>query len=194
MPFVIYLYHAAIHGFLSRLSATIGAIGPRYLVPAMGIYVLAIFLLGLIFLAFDIRARDERERMAEVLDARPLSNLEFLTGRSLGLVLMAWAPVLLVAIGFQVFGSLALAFGWYLGEPVEPHSLLGFMLHSLSVFAPWCAAVALLAVLLRNRLVIALAALGLVGLQFWGSFRLPIYLQPALGVLFPTAPTTSDLV
>ena len=192
--FAIYLYYGAIHGFLSRLSATIGAIGPRYLVPAMGIYLMAIFLLGLIFLAFDVRARDERERMAEVLDSRPLSNTEFLVGRSLGLVLMAWAPVLLVAILLQSFGALALSLGWYLGEPVEPYSLVGLLLHALSVFAPWCAAVVLLAVLVRNRLVVALAALGLVGLQLWSSFRMPLYLQPAFGALFPTAPTTSDLV
>ena len=194
ITFLIYMYYGAIHGFLSNLSGTIGAIGPRYLVPAMGIYVMAIFLLGLIFLAFDIRARDERERMAEVLDSRPISNTELLVGRGLGLVLMAWAPVLVVALGFQAFGSLAVALGWYIGEPVEPYSLAGFMLHALSVFAPWCAAVILLAVLVRNRLVVALAALALVGLQFWGSFQLPIYLQPAFGALFPTAPTTSDLV
>ena len=120
ITFAIYLYYGAIHGFLSRMSATIGAIGPRYLVPAMGIYIMAIFLLGLVFLAFDIRARDERERMAEVLDSRPLSNTELLIGRGLALVLMAWAPVLFVAVVFQAFGSLAVALGWYLGEPVEP--------------------------------------------------------------------------
>jgi ABC-type transport system involved in multi-copper enzyme maturation permease subunit len=194
MTFAIYMYYGAIHGFLSRMSATIGAIGPRYLVPAMGIYVMAIFLLGLIFLAFDIRARDERERMAEVMDSRPVSNTELLVGRGLGIVLMAWAPVLVVAIGFQAFGSLATALGWYLGEPVEPYSLAGFMLHALSVFAPWCAAIMLIAVLVRNRLLVALAALALVGLQLWGSFQMPIYLQPAFGALFPTAPMTSDLV
>lgn len=192
--FAIYLYYAAIHGFLSRLSATIGAIGPRYLVPAMGIYIMATFLLGLIFLAFDVRARDERERMVEVLDARPVSNAEVLVGRSLGLVAMALAPVLLVSALFQMFGLLAVTLGWYFGEPVEPNSLLGFVLHAVSVFAPWCAAVVLLAVLVRNRLVVALAALALVALQLWGSFQLPIYMQTAFSALFPTAPTTSDLV
>jgi ABC-type transport system involved in multi-copper enzyme maturation permease subunit len=190
----IYLYYAAIHGFLSRMSATIGAIGPRYLVPAMGIYLMATFLLGLIFLAFDIRARDERERMAEVLDVRPISNAELLVGRSLGLVLMAMAPVLLVAVLFQTFGSLAVLFGWYFGEPVEPWSLLGFMLHALSVFAFWCAAVILLAVVLRNRLAVTVAALALVGIQLWASFQMPISYQMAFGALFPVAPTTSDLV
>jgi hypothetical protein len=190
----IYTYYGVLHGFFSSMSATIGAVGPRYLMPAIGIYIMLIFLLGLIFLAFDIRARDERERMAEVLDARPISNVELLCGRSLGLVLMAFAPVVIVAVAFQAFGALAVALGWYFGEPVEPYSLAGFMLHALSVFAPWCAVVVLLAVLVRNRLVVALAALALIGLQLWGSFRLPLYLQPAFGALFPTAPTTSDLV
>ena len=194
ITFAIYLYYSGIHGFLSRMSATIGAIGPRYLVPAMSIYIMAIFLLGLIFLAFDVRARDERERMAEVLDSRPFSNIELLTGRTLGLVLMALAPVLIVAILWQAFGSLAVALGWYLGEPVQPYSIAGFLIHAFSVFAPWCAAIMLIAVLARNRLVIALAALALAGLQLWGSFQLPIYLQLPFGALFPTAPTTSDLV
>ncbi len=193
ITFLIYLYYAAIHGFVSRLSATIGAIGPRYLMSFMGLYILVIFLLGLIFLAFDVRARDERERMAEVLDSRPLSNVELLVGRSLGLVLMAWAPVLFVAVALQAFGALALIFDWYLGEPVEPYSLIGFVLNAVSVFALWCVVVVLLAVLLRNRLAVVLAAFVLLGLQFWSVVRMPIYLHPALGI-FGSFGMASDLV
>ena len=68
--FLGYIQYAVIHSIASHLSATIGAAGPRYLVSALGIYVLAFFSVGLVFLAFDVRARDLRERMAEVLDAR----------------------------------------------------------------------------------------------------------------------------
>ena len=114
ITFLIYLYYAGIHGFVSRFSATIGAVAPRYLMSPMGIYLMVIFLLGLIFLAFDVRARDERERIAEVLDSRPVSNPELLVGRGIGLVLMALAPVLVVTIVIQTFGSAALLFGWYL--------------------------------------------------------------------------------
>ena len=189
---LIYLYYSGIHGFVSRFSATIGASGPRYLMSAMGLYLLVIFLLGLIFLAFDVRARDERERMAEVLDSRPLSNPELLVGRILGLVLMAWAPVIFVAVFLQAFGSVALMFDWYLGERVEPYSLAGFVLHTLSVFALACSGVVLLAVLLRNRLLVALAALVLLGLQVWVFFQMPIYLQPVLSVF--TFALASDLL
>ena len=181
ITFLIYIYYAGIHGFASRFSATIGAVAPRYLMSVMGIYLMGIFLLGLIFLAFDVRARDERERIAEVLDSRPLSNLELIVGRGLGLVLMALAPVLVVAIVLQTFGSVALLFDWYLGEPVEPYSLVGFILDAVAIFSLWCVVVMLLAVLVRNRLVVALAALVLLGLQFWLFLRIPLYLQPTLG-------------
>ena len=80
LALLLYFYYAGIHGFVSRFSATAAAASPRYLLVVMGIVLTSIFLLGLIFLAFDVRARDERERMAEVLDVRPLSNIELLAG------------------------------------------------------------------------------------------------------------------
>ena len=80
--FLAYGYYTVIHTLASRFSATVGAVGPRYLMSGVGLYFVVIFLLGLIFLAFDVRARDERERIAEVLDSRPVSNPEFLAGRA----------------------------------------------------------------------------------------------------------------
>ena len=44
---------------------------------------LRVFMMALVFLSFDIRARDERERMHEVLDTRPVDNLAMLIGRLL---------------------------------------------------------------------------------------------------------------
>ena len=187
-----YGYYTIIHAYASRFSATVGVAGPRYLMSGVGLYCVLIFLLGLIFLAFDVRARDERERIAEVLDSRPVSNPEFLLGRGLGLVAMAWGPVLCTAAAVQALGALAVTFDWYGGEPIEPYSLAGFLLAALSMFTLWCAVVMLLAVLVRNRLVVALAALALAGLHLWIQFRLPVYLQPALGML--NVELASDLV
>ena len=180
LTLLIYLYYSVIHGLFSRLSATAGAVNPRYLVGVMGLWLTVIFLLGLVFLAFDVRARDERERMAEVLDSRPVSNPELLVGRSLGLVLMALAPVLVVACLMQTIGFTALAFGWYVGQPLEPYSLVGFVLDLVTVFSVWCALIVLLAVLVRNRLVVAVAGLALVGLQVWLFSTVPLYLQPVV--------------
>ena len=132
LTFLIYIYYAGIHGFPSRFSATVGATAPRYVMSFLGLYILILCLLGLIFLAFDIRAREERERMAEVLDTRPVSNTELLVGRGLGLVLMAWALVLFAAVAMQAFGLVALMLDWYLGERIEPYSLVAFTFDALS--------------------------------------------------------------
>ncbi len=192
LTLLIFLYYGALHGFASRFSATIGAVGPRYLMSAMGMYVLVIFLVGMIFLAFDIRARDERERMAEVLDSRPMSNTELLVGRGLGLVWMAWLPALFIGVVLQLLGGLALLFDWFMLEPIEPHSMVSFLLDSMAGFALWCALVMLLAVTLRNRMLVVLAALAFFGMQIWLIFRMPLYLQPAFG-LFSGFYIASDL-
>lgn len=192
ISFVFYMQYAAMHGFGSHLSATIGAMGPRYLISGIGMGLMIIFLLGLVFLAFDIRSRDIRERMAEVLDAHPVTNAEFIMGRGLGLVLMAWFPVLFTLAFLQGFGILALTLGWPLGDLIEPYSVLDFMLFSLSMLALWCSIVMLVSVLIRNRLIVAVVCLSVLGLHFWGSFQLPAYMQPTLG-LFAVA-MASDLV
>ena len=179
---LLYVYYAFIHGLASGFSGTAGAASPRYLIGFMGLTLTAIFLLGLLFLAFDVRARDERERMAEVIDSRPLSNVELLVGRGLGLVLMAMAPALFAAGGMQSLGLAALAFDWWGGEPVEPYSLAGFILDSGMIFTVWCAIIMLLAVLVRNRLVVAAAGIGLLGLQMWFFFQAPVYLQNAMSL------------
>ncbi|HJN52388.1 MAG: hypothetical protein QF565_07405 [Arenicellales bacterium] len=193
MAILVYLEMAVVHALFSRISATIGYVGPRYMVSAVGMYLLLFFLIGLVFIAYDVRARDERERMIEVLDSRPITNAEFLLGRCLALVLMTWLPVLLIAIFLQLFGLLSLWNGWTIGDLIEPYSLMGFLLQTLTSLTLWCVIVVLLAMLVRNRLLVALVALALLGLQFWILFQLPVYLQPIVS-LFPTFDAASDLI
>jgi ABC-type transport system involved in multi-copper enzyme maturation permease subunit len=190
---VMFFQMAFMHGMFSRHSATVGAMGPRFLIAAVGTYLLIVFLIGLIFMAFDVRARDERERMAEVLDSRPISNSEFLLGRCLGLVVMSWLPVLFVAALLQIFGFLSLWNDWPIGEPLEPYSVMGFLLQTLTTLALWCSIIVFVAVGVRNRLAIAVIALGLLGFQFWLTFQLQLYLQPVFTIL-PAFDMASDLI
>ena len=57
----LYVYHdwSVLHSFMGLVAA------PRFALPGFGILTLWILLAGLVFLAFDVRARDERERVAE---------------------------------------------------------------------------------------------------------------------------------
>ncbi len=169
---VFYLYYGALHYFLSAYSPTIAAINPRYLVGAFGFYYLAIYAIGLVFLGFDIRARDRRERMAEVLDALPVSNVEVLTGRFLGLILMSWIPLVATAVVIFVIG-------WFWGEPVETWSLVGFVtVDTVPAFAFVLALTYLVTLAVRHRGLATVVLLALlVGIGVAGLF-LPIWLNP----------------
>ncbi len=182
-----------VHGMFSYVSATVGIMGPRYLVSVVGLPLMLVFLVGLIFLAFDVRARDERDRMVGVLDSRPLSNGEFILGKVMGLVFVSWIPVLFIAFVFESFGFIAINLEWPVGDPVEPLSLWGFLFGTLHSLLLWCSIIVLIAVVVRNRIVIAAISLGLLGLQYWSLFNLPVYLQQWFSIM-PSFDLASDIL
>ncbi len=182
-----------LHGFFSYLTATLGAMGPRYMISVIGLYMMLVFVVGLIFLAFDVRARDERDHMAEVLDTRAVSNAEYVMGSLVGLVLMIWIPVLFIGLLAEIFGLVANQLGLPVGDPIEPVSLIGFFFQTLTALTLWCSIIVLFAVLFRNRLLTGLAALVLLGLQLWAMFNLPVYLGGAFTML-PSFELASDLL
>lgn len=191
-----FLYYSLLHMLGSSWSATAATIGPRYLMGAVGTYAVLVFLIGVVFLGFDLRARDRRERMVEVLDARPFTNLELVTGRFLGLLTACWVPMIGLAVVVELLGFLLHALGAPLGEPVEPWSLValvGFM--ALPALAFTLALVFVVSLAVRNRLVAAVLLLGGLGGCMWLSFRVPLRLVPlldltgGLGLSFP-----SDLI
>ena len=188
-------YFSVIHGMASGYSATAGFVGARFLISAMGFYLLWILLLGMIFLAFDLRSRDTRERVAEVLDARPLSNLELLVGRLLGLVVVGWVPVLVLALLVQSFGFIALGTDLWFGEPLESGSLTAFVFaETLPSLILWCALVMLLTVVLRNRLVTALVALVLIATPLVVLTLMPAYMAPFLTFVATPSQFPSDIL
>ena len=108
--------------------ATFGATAaPRFALPGIGLLTLWVLLFGVVLLAFDIRARDERERIAAVLDARPIPNIVLLGGRLLGIVVIAWLPVAVWALALQGTGMVVDSMNATVGVPPEPVSLATFV-------------------------------------------------------------------
>ena len=172
------------HARSGWISSSASFPAPRFLMSQVGMFLLLVFLFGVIFLAFDIRARDRRERMLEVLDSRPLCNVELLFGRVLGVVGTALVPALVLVALVQAFGGI----GGSLGLPTEPVqgiSLATFLfIDAIPMFFAWAAIVVLLAVVLRNRLLVALVALGLfVAWVAWSQAQ-PLYLVHLVGPTF----------
>ena len=155
---------------------------PRFAMSSVGMLLLLAFLFGSIFLAFDVRARDRRERMVEVLDTRPVSNVELLLGRILGVVGTAFLAALTLVALVQAFGMVVGA----LGGPTEPVSILSLaaflFVDAIPILLAWVSVVVLLAVLLRNRLLVAVGALGLLAAWILWAQAQPLYLSPLVGL------------
>jgi ABC-type transport system involved in multi-copper enzyme maturation permease subunit len=165
---------SAIHGLYSSFSGTLGVVAPRFLLSIIGALYSVIFIIGTIFLAFDIRARDKRERMIEVLDSRPYSNLELVCGRFMGIFLSSWIPVLVLGILLELLGLILKGVGSPIGEPLEIFSLFSFVfIMAIPSLSFVIALVFFITVLVRNRLVAAVIMLIVIGLFFWGMVWLP---------------------
>ena len=152
---------------------------PRFALPGFGMLVLWVLIAGIVFLAFDIPGRDARERVGEVLDSRPPSNIAILAGRLLAVALAAWLPLAMLAVLLQAGGLVIDHLDARAGVSAEPVSLATFMFVDVPVaLLFWGALVVLLAAALRNRLVVAVVALGLLAAHAWAVLNTPLYLLP----------------
>ncbi|MDE0660017.1 MAG: hypothetical protein OXI79_10260 [Gammaproteobacteria bacterium] len=152
---------------------------PRFALPGVGMLVLWVLVAGIVFLAFDIPGRDARERVADALDSRPPSNVALLGGRLGAVALVAWLPMLVLAVSFQVGGMVIGYLGDARGVSAEPVSLATLIfVDAPAALLFWGALVVLLAAVLRNRLVVALVALGLLATHVWMVLTTPLYVLP----------------
>ena len=169
------------HGWSSAGTLFGWTTQPRFALPGFGVPALWILIAGIVFLAFDIRARDERERVAEVLDARPISNIVLLAGRWLATAFAAWLPLVLLMVLIQVGGLVVEHLDLPAGVPAEPVSLATFvLLDAPTALLLWSAVVILLTAVLRYRLAVAVVALALLGIYSWALFATPLYLLPVV--------------
>ena len=169
-----YLYYSTLHALFSSLSASVGMIGPRYLMGAIALYYLTGFVLGVVFLGFDVRARDIREGIVEVLDARPLTNFELVAGRFVALFLSAWIPIVVLVLLIQGLGLLLPLLGSPIGSTVEPLSLVGFAVFmAVPALAFAIGLVFMITLIVRHRLVAALLAIAAIVGLYWAWFTMP---------------------
>ena len=174
-----------VHAVGSSFSASIGFVGPRYLIHPVGMFYLLIFIVGIIFLAFDVRARDERERMLEVLDSRPYSNFELVLGRFTGLFITVWAPLVIFSLIIQALGWLLPLVGSPIGETIEPFSLLFFQIFiAVPAIAFACSLVMFITLLVRHQFIALVLSVSMIaGFYFLSLRTLPYAISSSLDLL-----------
>ena len=178
-----------IYKIFSFGSASAASANPRFFLANAAGGFLIVFYLGLIFLAMELRARDERERVSGVLDAKPVSNVELVFGRALGLLMPTWIALAVIV------GLLALV-GYLMKVPIHGPSILTTLIfYTIPVFVFLIGLVYATTMLLRNRLFGAIGSLILIVGTFIAALYLPFWTVPvtdSMGgniVLFP-----SDLI
>ena len=189
-----YGYYFYVHGLMSGSLPVAGYYSPRFQAAAINVYVLWVFVAAAAFLAFDIGARNVRARIAEVVDSRPVSNLTLLVGRLIGVLCVAWVPILVIVVLVQLAAWLAQDAGWWFGEPAEPVAQTAFvMLDSLPILIFWITFVLLLDAVVRHRLAVILVALAVLALQVWAYGTAPAYLYGPLSPLSAQVGWASDM-
>lgn len=169
-----------------------GVISPRYFLGILGSNLLALFCIGVLLFAFDMHSRDERYRVQEVLDCKPVGSLQFFLGRLYGVFLIMGLLLMLVLTLAIGYGLLSEAFAIPFGEPIEPWSVASFLLLDvLPNFIFFGGLVLLLARVIRPRfMAFLLVAFCMFSLQ-WITSRLPWALASPLqmvtgNVIFPS--------
>ena len=189
-----YGYYSFLHAQYSSYLMTVGYLLPRFSTAYFHSYVLWFCMAALVFLAFDVRVRDQRERVNEVLDSRPISNVALLGGRLAALVLVVMLSLLAALALIQTVGMVARMLDWPMGEPLQPVSTMLFLfVDAVPTLALWCAIVFLLAVALRNRVAVVVVALALLVAHMWSYPLVPAYLVPAVSLLHVHDNWVSDL-
>jgi hypothetical protein len=185
---LFYGYYAFLHWFASGYSPTAGFLNPRFVISAPAWYLVSLLAIGSVFLGFDLRARDRRERVAEVLDARIHSNADLVLGRFAGLFLAILAPVVLGLLLVALLGLL-------IGSPVQPLTLVAaIVLLCLPAFTFTLGLTFAVALAVRLRLVAAVIVVALLGASGVLLFRLPLWAGLAFDVVGAyTLPFPSDL-
>ena len=174
---------ASIHAFTSAQGTIVpgGFYSPRFMPVIIGGTIISIFSLGILFLAFDIRTRDIRSRMLEVLDNRPMSNIELLTGRLMGIVILVGMAAIVSVLILAGIGLLLDVSGVPIGHPIDPVSLCSFLIWDIVPNLAFVGSLTiLLSILLRYRILVVLIVLALIFGGGFVSLNLPFFLQSAL--------------
>ena len=193
----------------SGVAPLAGAYAPRFVLSAIGNVWLWPFLIATVFLAFDTRRQDERARVAEVLDARPVSNLALLGGRLAATVAVAWLALVGIAALIQGGGTVSrmvheasgnetaslASLAWWLAVTVEPASLVTLLaVDALPGLAFVTALVMFLAAALRRRAPTIVVALAVVALHAYAVATVPMFLLPTVSLVASYANFASDVV
>ena len=128
---------------------------PPYLLGNLDPTYFLFFQAGLLLLTFDHRNRIKQNRLLEVVESQPVTNLQYQLGRTLCYSGLVWAVIVVNVLLMQCIGLVSQLFNFDIADTIQLHS----MFNLLVVDAPvallfWTSLFLLLSNLLRSRLLV----------------------------------------
>lgn len=173
--------------FVAPYSPTFGAATPKYLLENIDPTFFLIFQLAALFLVFDAPHRHRRSQIAEVLDAKPVSNFELLMGRVIATAALIWLLVVVAVLIPCLFGLIAAVGGFDFAEPIAIASVLNLLfLDAPTTLLFWCAFAVFLTSILQLRVAVFAVATAFMFLWFFLTIESPY------SVLSLVSPSSND--
>ena len=182
-------------GYTAPYSPSLGASTPHYLFGGIDPTFFLAFQMAALLLLFDATQQHSRNRIKEVLDSKPVSNLEYLAGRVLGVAFLVWLIVVANVLAMEGFGLLSKAIGFNYAEPIQIHSIINLLLiDSPATLVVWCSVVVFLSSLLRARILTVLVALLAMFAWFFLTLTVPYSMLSFVSASSNDSLFVSDLV
>lgn len=133
---------------------------PKYLLGNLDPTYFLFFQAGVLLLTFDHRQRIQRNRILEVIESRPVSNLQYQLGRALCYAGLIWAIIFVNVLFMQLIALVSQLFQFDIANTIQLHS----MFNLLVVDAPvallfWTTVLLLLSHVLRLRILVLFTSL-----------------------------------
>lgn len=149
-----------IHFDVAPYAHSFVAATPLYLLENVDPIFYIAFMVSASLLVFDIDHRNERNRISEVLQVQPVSNLESMAGRVLGCAGLLWIILGANLLVMQLIGLLAQLSGADFAAPLQTHSIFVLLVVDAPIsLIAWCSLAVLLQNVLRNRMMVLAAIL-----------------------------------
>lgn len=149
-----------IHFNVTPYAHSFVAATPLYLLENVDPIFYIAFMVSASLLVFDIDHRNERNRISEVLQVQPVSNLESMAGRVLSCAGLLWIILGANLMVMQLIGLLAQLSGADFAAPLQTHSIFVLLVVDAPIsLIAWCSLAVLLQNVLRNRMMVLAAIL-----------------------------------
>lgn len=139
---------------------------------------------GIVFTAFDFLSRDKRARFDEVISTLPLTNLQLVFGRALGISVLFYVVIAAFLCSYYVLGAIcefALPSTGF-RRPELVSTIATLVLDVFPYVLLWTTTVILVTVLVRYRVIATTISIALMLLVFWLQNNVPGFSQVFWGV------------